>query len=107
MSETVTTDPSALEEAAGLLAALDTSAGRALLGQRQVAREVVVALVAAGHVIVEGLQGLGKTLLVRALAQAIGGRFGRIQFTRALMPSDVTGHAMFDKYFAIKRAVAL
>ena len=107
MSETVTTDPAGVEEAAGLLAALETSVGRALLGQQQVIREVVVALVAAGHVLVEGLPGLGKTLLVRALAQAIGGRFGRIQFTPDLMPSDVTGHAMFDKYFAIKRAGAL
>ena len=96
MSETVTTDPAAVEEAAGQLAAIETSVGRALLGQRQVVREVVVALVAAGHVLVEGLPGLGKTLLVRALAQAVGGRFGRIQFTPDLMPSDITGHAMFD-----------
>ena len=107
MSETVRTDPSAVEEAAGLLAALESSVGCALLGQRQVVREVVVTLVATGQVLVEGLPGLGKTLLVRALAQAIGGRFGRIQFTPDLMPSDVTGHAMFDKYFAIKRAGAL
>ena len=107
MSETVTTDPAAVEEAAGLLAALESSVGRALLGQQQVIREVVVALVAAGHVLVEGLPGLGKTLLVRALAQAIGGRFGRIPFTPDLMPSDVTGHAVFDKYVAVKRAGAL
>ena len=80
----------------GRLAALEASIGHALVGQRKVVREVTVALAAAGHVLVEGLPGLGKTLLVRAMARAVGVRFGRIQFTPDLMPSDVTGHAMFD-----------
>ncbi|MCG6942266.1 MAG: MoxR family ATPase [Thiohalocapsa sp.] len=75
---------------------IETEVNRAVLGQRQVVREVVVALAAAGHVLLEGLPGMGKTLLVRALAQALGGRFARIQFTPDLMPSDITGHAIFD-----------
>ncbi len=90
------TGSSDIDWAAGRLQALEASVGLALVGQGQVVREVVVALAAAGHVLVEGLPGLGKTLLVRALARAVGGRFGRIQFTPDLMPSDVTGHAMFD-----------
>ena len=70
--------------------------GRAVIGQQQVVREVVIALLAAGHVLVEGVPGLGKTLLVRSLAAAVGGDFQRIQFTPDLMPADVTGHFMFD-----------
>ncbi len=85
-----------IDWAIGRLAALEASIGHALVGQRKVVREVTVALAAAGHVLVEGLPGLGKTLLVRAMARAVGVRFGRIQFTPDLMPSDVTGHAMFD-----------
>jgi MoxR-like ATPase len=55
-----------------------------------------MALFAGGHVLLEGVPGLGKTLLVRALAKTFGGAFARIQFTPDLMPSDVTGHALYD-----------
>lgn len=85
-----------LKAATERLRRLEETIGGALLGQRAVIREVLVALAAAGHVLVEGLPGMGKTLLVRCLAQAIGGNFSRIQFTPDLMPSDVTGHAMFN-----------
>jgi MoxR-like ATPase len=106
MPETPTPNDDALAAAATGLAALETEVGRALLGQRRVIRELIVALVAAGHVLLEGLPGVGKTLLVRALAQAVGGRYGRIQFTPDLMPADVTGHALFDmklEEFRIRR----
>ena len=85
-----------LESASEKLRELEQMIGRALVGQRTVVREVLVALASAGHVLVEGLPGMGKTLLVRCLAAAMGGKFSRIQFTPDLMPSDVTGHAMFD-----------
>jgi MoxR-like ATPase len=84
------------QRAAGQLQQVEAMVGRALVGQRRVVRELVVALAAAGHVLVEGLPGVGKTLLARSLAQAVGGRYARIQFTPDLMPSDVTGHVMFD-----------
>ena len=96
----------AVEQAAAHLRALEDAAGRALVGQRQVIREAVVALVAAGHCLLEGVPGVGKTLLVRSLAAAIDGHFARIQFTPDLMPSDVTGHALFDlktEEFRIRR----
>ena len=67
-----------------------------LIGQTEVVDQVLIALLAGGHVLIEGVPGLGKTLLVQALAAGIGGQFKRIQFTPDLMPGDVTGHVMFD-----------
>ena len=88
---------SAVAQAAGILAAMRTEIGRALVGQDEVIEQVLVALAASGHVLVEGVPGLGKTLLVRALARTFDGRFGRIQFTPDLMPADVTGHTLYDQ----------
>ncbi|MBQ7814653.1 MAG: AAA family ATPase, partial [Thermoguttaceae bacterium] len=61
--------------------ALEEEIGKVLVGQRQVVRETIVAAIAGGNVLSEGLPGLGKTLLVRAFAQTVGGTFSRIQFT--------------------------
>lgn len=73
-----------------------TEINHALVGQPEIIDQVLIALLAAGHVLIEGVPGLGKTLLVQALAKTFAGRFTRIQFTPDLMPSDVTGHAMYD-----------
>jgi MoxR-like ATPase len=70
--------------------------GRVVLGQEEVARHALIALIASGHVLLEGVPGLGKTLLVRALGAVLGCSFGRIQFTPDLMPSDVTGGNVFN-----------
>ncbi len=70
---------------------------KALTAQRGVVEDVLTALLAGGHVLIEGVPGLGKTLLVRALARCFNGEFARIQFTPDLMPSDVTGHAVYDQ----------
>jgi MoxR-like ATPase len=69
---------------------------KVLIGQDAVVELVLIALIARGHVLIEGVPGLGKTLLVRSLAKCFGGQFSRVQFTPDLMPSDVTGHAMFN-----------
>ncbi len=66
------------------------------IGQHDVVDQVLVALLAAGHILIEGVPGLGKTLLVRLLAQSINGEYSRVQFTPDLMPGDITGHIMFD-----------
>ncbi len=67
-----------------------------VIGQEKVVDQVIIALFAGGHVLIEGVPGLGKTLLVKSLAKCFDGHFKRIQFTPDLMPSDVTGHSMFD-----------
>lgn len=66
------------------------------IGQYDVVNDVLIAFLSAGHVLIEGVPGLGKTLLVRALASCFSGDFSRVQFTPDLMPSDITGHVMFD-----------
>lgn len=82
--------------AAQLAQALRDELHKAVIGQDEVIDGVLTALIAGGHVLIEGVPGLGKTLLVRALARCFGGEFSRIQFTPDLMPSDVTGHAVYD-----------
>lgn len=67
-----------------------------VIGQEDIVEQTIIALLAGGHVLVEGVPGLGKTLLVRALAKTFDGKYSRIQFTPDLMPSDVTGHSIFN-----------
>ena len=88
------------------IAAMRGEVGRAFVGQDKVINGIIIALLAGGHVLLEGVPGLGKTLLVKAMSKAIGGRFSRIQFTPDLMPSDVSGHAVYDpktEKFRIRR----
>ncbi|MCA9069892.1 MAG: AAA family ATPase, partial [Planctomycetaceae bacterium] len=65
--------------------------GRVIVGQRDIVDGVLYALIAGGHVLLEGVPGLGKTLLVRTLADVLHARFSRIQFTPDLMPADLIG----------------
>jgi MoxR-like ATPase len=88
--------PVSLDEATQLAAGLRREVQQAVVGQEAAIDQVVIGLLAAGHVLIEGVPGLGKTLLVLALARTFAGSFSRIQFTPDLMPSDVTGHALFD-----------
>jgi MoxR-like ATPase len=85
-----------VNQAIDIMQRIRAEMAKAVIGQREVIDQILVALLAAGHVLIEGVPGLGKTLLVRALAKTFDGRFTRIQFTPDLMPSDVTGHVMFD-----------
>lgn len=71
--------------------AIEAEVGKVIVGQRDVVRRTLGTIFAGGHVLLEGVPGLGKTLLVKSIARALGLTFKRIQFTPDLMPSDVTG----------------
>ncbi len=85
-----------IAEAHAIVQRMRTEIGKAVVGQIDIIDQVLMALLAAGHVLIEGVPGLGKTLLVRAIAKTFNGNFSRIQFTPDLMPSDITGHAMYN-----------
>jgi MoxR-like ATPase len=91
-----TIPPENLNRAAELLGQLRGELGKAVVGQQQVVNQLLLALVASGHALIEGVPGLGKTLLARALAKAMRLTHARIQFTPDLMPSDITGHTVLD-----------
>ena len=76
---------------------LNRELGQVVIGCSSAVRQLVIALIARGHVLVQGVPGLGKTLLAKALARALGGEFKRIQGTADLMPSDITGVHVFDE----------
>jgi MoxR-like ATPase len=85
-----------LSNASRSVGALRAEIHKAVVGQDEVVDQVLTALLAGGHVLLEGVPGLGKTLLVKALARTFDGSFARIQFTPDLMPADVVGHTLFD-----------
>jgi MoxR-like ATPase len=70
--------------------------GRVIVGQSEAIDLALLTLLAGGHALIEGVPGVGKTLLVKALARAVAGEFQRIQFTPDLMPADITGTSVFD-----------
>jgi MoxR-like ATPase len=90
-------NPADVTRAQEVLATLREEVGKAVVGQREAVEQVLVALLAAGHVLIEGVPGLGKTLLARALGKAMALQVARVQFTPDLMPSDITGHAVLDR----------
>ena len=76
---------------------LERELSRVVVGAHDAIRAVTIALVARGHVLVQGVPGLGKTLLAKSLARVLGGEFKRIQGTADLMPTDITGVHIFDE----------
>ncbi|NKC16369.1 MAG: AAA domain-containing protein [Gammaproteobacteria bacterium] len=95
-----------VEAAGDLCTIIRQSIGRAVIGQKEVIDQILICLLAAGHVLVEGVPGLGKTLLARALAKTFCGQFARIQFTPDLMPTDITGPVLYDmkkERFTVRR----
>ena len=81
-------DPGRVTE---LAQSLETELARLIVGQKELVRDTVIALIAGGHTLLEGVPGLGKTVLVRSLSQALKLSFARIQFTPDLMPADIVG----------------
>ena len=92
----MTSEPHPRHVAAPAEAILD-EVERAVVGKRDVLELVLLALLADGHVLLEDVPGVAKTLIARSFATATGLRFGRVQFTPDLLPSDVTGSSVFDQ----------
>ena len=90
---TVETDIAAAHE---VIASLRREVGKAVIGQQGIVDRLVIALLIRGHVLLEGVPGLAKTLLVKTLAGAIDASFHRVQFTPDLLPADITGTLIFD-----------
>jgi len=88
--------PPALPRSTEILRSIRAAVEQVFVGQTEVIHQCLAALLAGGHVLLEGKPGLGKTHLVLALSRTFGAAFRRIQFTPDLMPSDVTGHTLYD-----------
>src|SRR5690606_36042974 len=86
-----------LERNASLAASIEDAVGKRIAGQPQLIRQTLVGLLAEGHVLLEGVPGLGKTELVKAFSAAIGVDFARVQFTPDLMPADIVGTQVLEE----------
>ena len=87
------------------IAALKASMSKVIIGQDSVIESLIICLLAGGHALVEGVPGLGKTLLVKSLAQATDMQFRRVQFTPDLMPSDIVGTEILEEDAATHQRV--
>jgi MoxR-like ATPase len=85
-----------IDSAAQKIASLRTEIAKEFTGQDTLVRNALITLIARGHLLVEGVPGLGKTLLIRCIAKTINGSCARVQFTPDLMPSDITGNIMLE-----------
>ncbi len=77
--------------------AVRTEVAKAVVGQHEAIEQTLICLFVGGHALLEGVPGIGKTLLVRSIAQAVDLKFGRVQFTPDLMPADITGTTVVDE----------
>src|SRR5512142_2789781 len=93
MIETTATTEQAItaKEFATTAQAIEQEVGKMIVGQRDIVRQTLITLLAGGNALLEGVPGLGKTMLVRTLAQVLDCKFSRIQFTPDLMPADIVG----------------
>lgn len=76
---------------------IEAQVGQVIVGQKEVVRTTLIAIIAGGHTLLEGVPGLGKTMLIRTLGQALNLEFSRIQFTPDLMPADITGTEIMEE----------
>jgi MoxR-like ATPase len=91
MMATATVPTVSPEEFREITTHIEDEVGRVIVGQKEILRNILISVIAGGHVLLEGVPGLGKTATVRTLAEVLELRFSRIQFTPDLMPADITG----------------
>ncbi len=94
MTEMIDLSTEAFRETA---AKIESEVGKVIVGQKDVVRHVLVGIISGGHVLLEGVPGLGKTMLIRTMGQALSLDFSRIQFTPDLMPADITGTDIMEE----------
>jgi MoxR-like ATPase len=97
MKESLVGNQEMAAKAGAMLEALRTETSRVLVGKRDLVDTLLTGLIAPGHVLIEGVPGIAKTLAARSLAQAAGLEYSRIQFTSDLLPADVTGTLVFNQ----------
>ena len=105
MAQAVAWTENEIADLVGRIDALKASMGRVIIGQKDVVELLVACLLGGGHALVEGVPGLGKTLLVKSLAQATAMQFRRVQFTPDLMPSDIVGTEILEEDAATRQRV--
>src|SRR3989339_1368627 len=88
---------SRIREVSAFIQPLKTEIGRILVGQEHLVNRLLASLMADGHILLEGVPGLAKTLAVKTMAQALNGTFSRIQFTPDLLPADVVGTTIYNQ----------
>lgn len=91
------TDELKLEEFSHIAREIEAEVARVIVGQKEVVRGVIICILVGRHALLEGVPGLGKTMLIRTLADALDLKFARIQFTPDLMPSDITGTDIMEE----------
>ena len=95
-----------IREASAFLQPLKTEIGRVIAGQDKLINRLMLSIIADGHILLEGVPGLAKTLAVKTLAQSISGTFSRVQFTPDLLPADIVGTTIYnhkDAVFSVKK----
>src|SRR5207245_9714808 len=95
-------------KAADFYARFRSEASKAIVGQDEAVRLCALALIAEGHVLLEGVPGVGKTLLAKTIARLLSLEYGRVQFTPDLMPSDIVGTSVYDlqsRSFRIRKEI--
>ena len=96
--------PASLSDAATPLRLVEAEVGKVLVGQRDLVRRLLIGLVCDAHLLIEGVPGLAKTTVVKALAQALNAHFRRIQFTPDLLPADIIGTRIYEQgTFSVKK----
>ena len=86
-----------IQRESGFVDILGLEMGKVIVGQKHLVENLMIALLADGHILLEGMPGLAKTLAISTLSKAVGGKFSRIQFTPDLLPADVTGTLIYSQ----------
>src|SRR6476660_9319631 len=97
MTDQVIGEELSVEDFHTTASAIVREVGKVIVGQDDVVRHVLICVIAGGHALLEGVPGLGKTMLIRTLSNALNLKFSRIQFTPDLMPADVTGTNIMEE----------